>query len=408
MNVYESIRVAIGSLWANKLRAALTMLGVIIGVFSVIIMVALVQGLRQKFVSQFASNGANLIYAFYDPPPDAPQRGFAGLTMDDVRAVSNRCTLVATVSPSVTAPVTAQAGANRQSLSLHGVTASWVEDNALLLTKGRALNADDTDTYGKAVLLGAKVERKLFGTASPVGKTLLCSTGDTQVAMIVVGVLAQKDANPGTDYDNGAFAALPSVQKRFLGTNTISSFTARSKTVDDVTEAADQVWAVIKQRHPLVAKNFTVDTQDSLINQISSFLGYLQAVLGGIAGLALLTGGIGIMNIMLVSVTERTREIGVRKAVGATRSSILTQFMVEAVVVSGLGGVLGVAGGYGVSALVNFAQQAALHNVPVPMYVPLWTVGLGVGFAMGVGLFFGIYPAYRAASLDPIAALRYE
>ena len=408
MNILESVRVALTSLWANKLRAALTMLGVIIGVFSVIIMVALVQGIRQQFVSQFASNGANLIYAFYDPPPDAPQRGFAGLSMDDVRAVKNRCTLVATVSPSVTAPVTAQAGANRQSLSLNGVTEDWVADNALLLASGRSLSAGDMASYGKAVLLGAKVKQKLFGDTNALGKTLLCSAGGTPVAMTVVGVLAQKDRNPFTDYDGGCFAALPSVQKRFLGTDVIASFSARSRTVAQATEAADQIWAVLRQRHPLVAKNITVDTQSSLITQVTTFLGYLQAVLGGIAGLALLTGGIGIMNIMLVSVTERTREIGVRKAVGATRANILVQFMVEAVVVSGLGGIIGVAGGYGVSALVNYAQQATLHKVNFLMYVPLWTVGLGVGFAMGVGLFFGIYPAYRAASLDPIAALRYE
>ncbi len=172
--------------------------------------------------------------------------------------------------------------------------------------------------------------------------------------------------------------------------------------MSNVDAAADQVWGVLKQRHPLNIADIVVDTQESAIKQITSFLTILQLVLGGIAGLALLTGGIGIMNIMLVSVTERTREIGIRKAVGATRGVILLQFVIEAMVVSGLGGVLGILGGFGVSSLVNSLQKG------ITMFIPGWAIGLGFGFAVSVGLFFGIYPAFRAAKLDPITALRYE
>ena len=167
--------------------------------------------------------------------------------------------------------------------------------------------------------------------------------------------------------------------------------------------AADQVWAVLKQRHPLNYKDFVVDTQEGILKQLDSLLNGIQFALGGVGGLALLTGGIGIMNIMLVSVTERTREIGIRKAVGATRGAILLQFIVEAMVVSGLGGLIGVAGGYGLSAVINHFAHDTL-----PTFVPFWATELGFGFAVGVGLFFGIYPAFRAAKLDPITALRYE
>ncbi len=402
MAFFEAVRVALESLWANKLRAMLTMLGVIIGVFSVLIMIALVQGLQQKFVSQFAGNGADLVFAYYAPRPDSKARGgFSGMTLADTDAIRAQCLLVGTVSPEADTQVVAQAGKSTKSGQMGGVLADYMDANALTLAAGRFLNETDESTYGKACVLGAKVKQSLFGNADAVGKSILCSQNGTTVSMIVVGVLAEKDRT-FSDANGSLYAALSTVQKRFTGSNHIDSFSARADSVADVNAASDQVWGVLKQRHPLSINDFVVDTQESLVKQVTGFLTILQLVLGGIAGLALLTGGIGIMNIMLVSVTERTREIGIRKAVGATRGVILLQFVIEAMVVSGLGGLLGILGAFGVGGVVNSVQKS------ISMFIPGWAIGLGFGFAVSVGLFFGIYPAFRAAKLDPITALRYE
>ena len=406
MIFFESIRVALAALWANKLRALLTMLGVIIGVMSVIVMIAIVQGIRQQILDQFAGNGANLIFVSYQPKIGSVQRaGFGGLTMADARAVEERGTLTGTVSPSAETSVVAQVGANRRSLTLSGVMDTFNQTQNLPLTEGRFLSAEDVATWGKACVIGRKVKTDLFGSADPLGREVHCTTTDgSDVSLTVVGVLDEKDQNPGSgDFNNTLYAALPTVQKRFTGSDKINSFSTRSHEIAGVETAADQVWSILKSRHPLNAKDFVVDTQEGILKQLDTLLGGIQLVLGGVGGLALLTGGIGIMNIMLVSVTERTREIGIRKAVGATRGAILLQFVVEAMVVSGLGGLIGVSCGYGLAMLIDHFAHKVL-----PTFVPFWATELGFGFAVGVGLFFGIYPAFRAARLDPITALRYE
>ena len=406
MIIFESISVALAALWANKLRALLTMLGVIIGVTSVITMIAIVQGIRQQVLDQFAGNGANLIFASYQPKTGSVSRGgFSGLTMADADAVRTRCSLVGSVSPDVQTSVVAQVGSERRSVTLSGVVETFGETQNLKLTSGRFLTAADVAGWGKACVIGTKVNSFLFGSRPALGRQVKCSTDNgTEVALTVVGVLADKDGNPGGgDFNNTIYTSLPTVQKRVTGSDKINSFSARSKEIGQVETAADQVWGVLKQRHPLSYKDFIVDTQTGLLGRLDTLLAGIQLVLGGVAGLALLTGGIGIMNIMLVSVTERTREIGIRKAVGATRNAILLQFVVEAMVVSGLGGLIGVSCGYGLSSLIDHFAHKTL-----PTFVPFWATELGFGFAVAVGLFFGIYPAFRAAKLDPITALRYE
>ncbi len=405
MAIIESFRVALEALWNNKMRAGLTMLGVIIGVMAVIVMVAIVQGIRQQILDQFAGNGANLIFAVYQPKPDSIQRGgFSGLTMDDVRAVQNQCDLISSVSPSAQTNVIASVGSARESYTLSGVLSDFLDTNNVTLDSGRFISAEDMATWSKACVIGHKAKVDLFGDGPAVGKAVLCDQDGSTISLIVVGVLADKDrGGGGDDFNSTLYIALPSLQKRFTGSDKINSFTARSQDISVVETAADQVWNVMRRRHPLNYKDFIVDTQEGLLKQIDTLLAGIQLVLGGVGGLALLTGGIGIMNIMLVSVTERTREIGIRKAVGATRGAILLQFVVEAMVVSGLGGLVGVAAGYGLAGLINHFAHKTL-----PTFVPLWAAELGFGFAVGVGLFFGIYPAFRAAKLDPIAALRYE
>ena len=401
----ESVRVALSALWANKLRALLTMLGVIIGVTSVLTMIAIVQGIRQQILSSFAGNGATLIFASYQPKLGSVSRGgFSGLTMADAKAVEARCTMVGAVSPNAETSIVAQAGANRRSVTLAGVLESYGQTQNLSLAAGRFLSTQDVVTYGKACVIGDKVKKDLFGASDPIGQELRCTTDDgSHVSLVVVGVLAEKDQSPGGDFNNSVYAALPTVQKRFTGTDKINSFSTSANDTGQVETAADQVWSVLKMRHPLNYKDFVVDTQEGLLKQVDTLLASIQLVMGGIGGLSLLTGGIGIMNIMLVSVTERTREIGIRKAVGATRGAILLQFVVEAMVVSGLGGLIGVSCGYGLATLIDHFAHKTL-----PAFVPFWATEVGFGFAVGVGLFFGIYPAFRASKLDPITALRYE
>ncbi len=406
MIFFESIRVALAALWANKMRALLTMLGVIIGVMSVIVMIAIVQGIRQQILDQFAGNGANLIFVSYQPKIGTVSRGgFGGLTMDDARAVAARASLVGSVSPDAQTSVVAQAGGGRRSVTLMGVLDTFNQTQVLPLDGGRFLSHDDVQTWSKACVVGHKVKQDLFGAGAALGQEVHCTTDDgSAVSLVVVGVLQEKDGNPGGgDFNNTLYTSLPTVQKRFTGSDKIGGFTARSGEVSQVETAADQVWDVLRARHPLNYKDFVVDTQEGILKQLDTLLGGIQLVLGGVGGLALLTGGIGIMNIMLVSVTERTREIGIRKAVGATRGAILLQFVVEAMVVSGLGGLIGVSCGYGLAKVIDsFAHKT------LPTFVPFWATELGFGFAVGVGLFFGIYPAWRASKLDPITALRYE
>ena len=287
MILFESIRVALTALWANKLRALLTMLGVIIGVMSVIVMIAIVQGIRQQILDQFAGNGANLIFVSYQPKLGSVQRaGFAGLTMADVHAVEARGTLISTVSPSTDTSVVAQVGSNRRSLNLTGVMDTFNQTQVLPLTEGRFLNAEDVATWGKACIVGHKVKQDLFGDADPLGKEVRCTTGDgSNVSLVVVGVLAEKDQNPGSgDFNNSMYAALPTVQKRFTGSDKINSFSTRSQEIASVETAADQVWSILKSRHPLNDKDFVVDTQEGILKQLDTLLNGIQLVLGGVGG----------------------------------------------------------------------------------------------------------------------------
>jgi putative ABC transport system permease protein len=405
MAIFESIRVALDAIWANKLRALLTMLGVIIGVSSVIIMIAIVQGARKSVVDQFEGNGSNLIFAFYDPKPDSVARGgFAGLDMDDINAIADKCSLVGGISPIASTNVEAEYQGQRKNVSLTGVLGTYTSTNNIAVDEGRFINDADDLQWSKACVIGQKIKSKLFGRSDPIGQEIHCSSNGSIVSLTVVGVLEKKDRAPdGTDFNNGIFVSLRSVQKRFTGSNLIDQFSAKAFDVTQTQAAADQIFAVLAHRHPLNAQDFVVDTQESLLKQIDQVLNLFQVVLGGVGGLSLLTGGIGIMNIMLVSVTERTREIGIRKAVGAKRSAILLQFVIEAMVVSGVGGLIGILVGWGLSTTVDHFTHDQL-----PLFVPVWAIMLGFGFAVSVGLFFGIYPAWQASKLDPITALRYE
>lgn len=405
MPFLESFKVAFDALRANKLRALLTMLGVIIGVAAVVIMVGIVQGARQKVIDQFMSNGTNIIFSFYNPKNNNVSRGgFQGYHMDDIRVLQERCTLIGPISPSSNTNVEAHFGAERKNVQLTGVLSAYKDTQNIGIDIGRFINQEDDDSWSKACVLGNNLKNDLFKGSNPIGKTVVCIFNGNSVALEVVGVLAEKDRGPGgEDFNNNIYISLKSLQKRFTGSDVIYGLSTKALDVSKTQMAADQMWTVLKQIHPFNYNDFVVDTQEGLLKQVDTVLSMFQLVLGGVGALSLLTGGIGIMNIMLVSVTERTREIGVRKAVGATRANIMFQFMIEAAVVSGFGGLIGLGAGIGMCSLID-----KLAHKFLPTFVPAWVLLLGFGFAVGVGLFFGIYPAVRASKLDPIEALRYE
>ncbi len=380
------------------------MLGVIIGVGSVIIMISIVQGARQKVVEDFKGDGANLLFAFYSPKRDNERRGtFEGLRMDDVHAIESQLSVVESISPESQQGIKATHGKKTYSATAVGITPAYFDVTNVKLASGRLLDDRDLSDWDKVCILGDKVREELFGKEDAIGKQIVIDSNGLKILLTVVGLLERKGKGFGQSPDEQLLVPLTTLQKRLTGSNIINSFNATAATGINAEEAADLVFTVLKQRHPDNAQDFVVDTQEGLLQRLDMLLMTFQLILGGVGGLSLLVGGIGIMNIMLVSVTERTREIGIRKAVGAKRGDILLQFITESMTVSGMGGLLGVGFGYGVSRLIGAVAGENLRT-----YVPPWAALLGFGFAVSIGMFFGIYPAFRAAKLDPIQALRYE
>jgi len=395
VNIVESFRIAIRALNANKVRSMLTMLGVIIGVAAVILLVSIGTGVQSQITGQIAGLGSNLLYVFPGKLEGGGGPGNNGvgkkLTTNDVKYLQARLGTQATVIPELAA-----AGDLRfrnQTMSVQ-VTASDenVKDAALGdLASGRWYGRGEVVGASRVAVIGSGVADTLFPGQSPMG-ALLDVNGQP---FRIIGVLTKKGGGFGGNQDNTVSIPLATAQQIF-GTNDISVILVRvtdAKQVDTV-----KVLTEIAMR-PRFQDQFTVFTQAQTLSFLSTILGTLTAMLAGLASISLLVGGIGIMNIMLVSVSERTREIGIRKAVGARTYDILSQFVIEAMVLSILGGVTGI--------LVGAGGALALSSV-VSTQVTWWAVTLAFFFSAGVGVFFGVYPAYRASQLDPIEALRYE
>jgi putative ABC transport system permease protein len=402
MGFLQSLRIALGCLAANKLRSALTMLGVIIGVTSVIAMVSIIGGARDQVVKQFEEMGSRLVIIFFSPEERKKGEGRTHLEFldtDDAAAIRRDCSLVTEVSPELPMDdTTFSVGGEEFKGRLIGCQPDYARLHNVKLEEGRFFSQADYDAWNKVCVIGPTIKEKLWPKESPIGKTLHARGVD----LIVIGLSQKKGRAMGEDPDKQVLMPLTTAQKRITGDKRVWVIWAQTADVRQTEEAADQIWALLMRRHGN-QPDFTVDSQSRILQAIDKILAIFALVFGGVAGMALLVGGIGIMNIMLVSVTERTREIGLRKAVGAKRRHILVQFLTESMTLSGVGGLIGVACGYGISRVVELASKGNMHT-KVPLFV---AVG-GFCFACAVGVFFGIYPAWRAAKLDPIQALRHE
>jgi putative ABC transport system permease protein len=413
----DSLKVAMEALAANKLRAALTMLGIIIGVGSVIALMAVGQGSQKAISDQILGLGSNLLFV---RPGDSNQGGVRTgnggaqtLSIDDARSIAN-VSGVAGVAAQLDGATQIIGGSGNTFSRYSGVEPAYFELLNLPLSNGAYFTDEDVARSSRVVVLGASVANRLFPNGGAVGSQLRLATGPrTVVNFTVAGVLQAKGGNSSSSSDDRLFVPLPVVQKQIAAARGARNASLVSQITIQMAEGAkteqlkQEVTNTLLTNHRVPSPDFTVESQEDLAATASASAQTLTILLGAIAGISLVVGGIGIMNIMLVSVTERTREIGIRKAVGARSSDILMQFLTEALTVTALGGILGVALGLGAADLMDGRDLPGLGD-NVQTAISWSAVGLAFAVATATGLFFGIYPAQRASKLRPIDALHYE
>jgi putative ABC transport system permease protein len=408
MNLFASVPIALRALVANKLRAGLTMLGIIIGVAAVIALVAAGAGAQAQVAERFESLGSNLLVI---SPGFTAFRGVSrgasveSLTNDDVEAITKLASSVSAIAPeySVQSQQVVYFSRNTQT-SVLGVTPAYQTVREWQVERGRFIENLDLANQAKVAVLGATVAEELFGDlVNPLGKMVKISRQSYEV----VGVLASKGVGGFQNLDDQVFIPLSTAQIRFggAGTRSLRAINVQVVSGDKMERAQAELTAILRTRHGLIQSqrdDFTIQNQAQIVESVQETTQTFTVLLASIAAISLVVGGIGVMNIMLVSVTERTREIGIRKAVGARRRDILAQFLVEAIVLCLLGGLIGVLAGYAGAQVVTPLLGGSRALVTPD------SVALALGVSIAVGVFFGLYPAGRAAALRPIDALRYE
>ena len=400
-----TLRIALRALARNKLRSFLTMLGIIVGVGAVIAMVAIGEGAKATIRAQIASLGTNVLIVLPGATSQGGARsgsGAARTLMDtDAKVIMDEVPSVAFASPSNRRTEQVVAGNLNWSTVILGVAPEYQQIRGWEVLGGRFINDGDIGNAGKVALLGQTVIDSLFGNQDPIDAVVRIRN----IPFRVVGVLARKgQSSQGTDQDDIIIIPYTTMQKRLMRTPYTQSILVSAVSADRVQETQEQITALLRQRHRIQADqedDFTIRNLSDIAEAAAGSARVMAVLLGSVAAISLLVGGIGIMNIMLVSVTERTREIGIRMAVGARGRDIMLQFIVEAVVMAAAGGALGILLGIGSSTLLNRLAQW-------PTLVDTGIVAVAFVFSGAVGVFFGFYPAKRAATLDPIEALRYE
>jgi putative ABC transport system permease protein len=400
MDFTETFRLSLKAILSNKLRATLTMLGIIIGVSCVILLVAVGQGLQIYITEQFESLGANTVAVL--PGEVSLEGGFSGSQPD---FVGSKLTLkmasdldrlggpIEAAGAAIQIPATLSYKGKTKRATVAGITANYSDIRNLTTSDGRNITQADVDSARNVAVIGDSIRETLFGQSDSIGKDITLSNAK----FTVIGILTNTGSG-GLGLDINNFVSIPITSaQRLTGDTTVQAINIKARTKEDIPTAIDNAKRYMATQ--LKKDEYSVLDQQSLVSSINSILGIVTAALGGIAAISLVVGGIGIMNIMLVSVTERTKEIGLRKAIGAKPGDILTQFLIEAIVLSLVGGGIGIALGYlGALAISQY----------FPAQVTLWSVGLAFGVSSLVGIIFGVAPAIRASRLQPIEALRYE
>ena len=401
----ESFQMALTSLYANKMRSLLTMLGIIIGVAAVIALVSVGMGVRSNVTSSIASLGSNMLIVSPGSSNRGGVRGAAGsmqtLKYDDAEAIKNKIKNIDYVSPSVSSSYQIVYGNNNWKTTVQGVTPEFMSIRSLSVSNGSFVSVNDMNKRSRVAVIGTTVAANLFAKENPVGKNIRINNQPYKV----IGLLTSKgQSSMGQDQDDMVYVPITTAQERMLGITYIQSINIQVSDQNYMDQVQSEVETLLRTRHHLVGNkenDFNVRNLTSLMETVNQSTAMLTMLLGAIAGISLIVGGIGIMNIMMVSVTERTREIGIRKALGATFMNIMTQFLIESMVIGIIGGLIGIVIGCGVSQLIakvgNFTTVITLTPILISFL-----------FSVGIGLFFGIYPARKAAKLDPIEALRYE
>ena len=397
---------AFQGIWSHKLRSFLTMLGIIIGVASVITMLAIGQGSKKSIQSQISEMGSNMIMI----QPGADMRGgvrqdassMETLKLKDYQDILDETTYVAAVSPSVNSSGQAIYGANNTPTSVYGITPAYMEIRRYTIADGDMFSEQDINTAAKVCVVGKTVVDKLFTNGeSPIGKVFRFN----KIPLRIVGVLTSKGYNSmGMDQDDLILAPYTTVQKRLLAITYLQGINCSALKEEYTDQAIDEITEILRRNHKLKDSDdddFTIRSQQELSSMLTSTTDMMTVLLAAVAGISLIVGGIGIMNIMYVSVTERTREIGLRMSIGAKGRDILAQFLIESVLISVTGGLIGVFFGVGSSVMVKTIAH-------YPIYIQFWSVLLSFAVCTLTGIFFGWYPAKKASQLDPIDAIRYE
>ncbi len=406
MNLLESIRVAAQSLKANKLRSALTMLGIIIGVGAVVALVSIGTGASKSITAEVQGLGSNLIVVMPGSEEELQRGAMTSydptvLKLEDAASIEKKAKNITGVTPILTRAATIWYKGKTKTTSVYGTYETAVELMNFPIELGQNFTRSDVQSAARVAIIGQTLQKDLFGNENPIGKIVRINNQNFRV----VGVIEKRGTDMfGIDRDNQIGVPVTTAAKKLFGEDYVDMIEVQVKSEDLTDKAIAEIKQILRREHHLSKDdkaNFVVRSQAQLLDIMSTITSILTILLGSIAGISLLVGGIGIMNIMLVSVTERTREIGIRKAIGARRRDILLQFLIESTILSIFGGSFGILIGVSLAKLVSIVGN-------LPTAVTAGSIFLAFGFSVGVGLFFGIYPAFRAAKLHPIEALRYE
>lgn len=403
MDIVESVKMAATTLVANKLRSSLTMLGIIIGNASVISMVGIGQGAQKLAAQQFEALGPNVLFVV---PGSQQSRSTTfntpkTLVLEDAKAIATQVPSVQGVAPQVNARFLVTYRSKNANTTINGVTPEFLSVRSFDVARGRFITNLDLNRNNQVAILGPDIAKRLFENVDPIGQTVRIKN----VSFQVVGVMEAKGSSLGDNQDEAAYIPLSTMTNRLVGRTSpygieVSWISVSAKNQDSISAAQFQIENLLRLRHKIIDEDdFTVRSQKDILQIVGTITGALTLLLAAIAAISLLVGGIGVMNIMLVSVTERTQEIGLRKAIGAQERDILFQFLIEAVILSAAGGLVGTLLGISVIQLVALVSPLKAATSPVAII-------LAVSVSGGIGLFFGVVPARRAAKLDPIVALR--